>query len=120
MNLTIKATPTFTRVGSVFKQMNLGAAIQRGIDTMAMDVLGESRKVTPVDTGRLRGSERVDTFKLRAIIAPHTHYATYVHEGTRKMRARPFMRWGLEAALRKKSPVFEEVEKYISAEVRKI
>lgn len=60
-----------------------------------------AKTFSPVDTGRMRSSIGV-TFKiadkgLSATVAPHVDYAFYVHEGTRYMKGRPFMEWGLNA-----------------------
>lgn len=50
----------------------------------------------PVDTGRLRASIRWSLAKdaqgLVAIVGTDVKYAVYVHEGTRFMAARPFLR----------------------------
>lgn len=51
----------------------------------------ESRLRTPVATGFLRASHQSRFQPLRAEIEPTAHYAIYVHEGTRKMRSRPFL-----------------------------
>lgn len=55
----------------------------------------------PVDTGRLRkgtrGEYRKEGTKHIAVVGSWgVEYATYVHEGTRKMRARPYIRETLE------------------------
>jgi len=71
----------------------------------------QSGMVTPVDTGRLRrgvvnpSSIRVD--KARAILSPNIEYAIYVHEGTSRMKKRPFFKWGLDRAKRKIQKIFE-------------
>ena len=49
----------------------------------------------PIDTGAMRRgihSDYINRFKRQAIIKPSisTPYALYVHQGTRKMKARPF------------------------------
>lgn len=66
-------------------------------------VEGASKRETPVDTGRLRASISVsNSLLLRAephvVISPHTKYAQYVHQGTRRMTARPFMTKGYESS----------------------
>jgi HK97 gp10 family phage protein len=66
-------------------------------------VEGESKRRTPVDTDRLRSSISVaQSLALRAtphvVISPHTNYAMYVHEGTRRMKGRPFMSEGYAAS----------------------
>ena len=73
-------------------------------------IQAESKKVTPVDTGRLRASISTDTGFLQAIISPHTDYAIYVHEGTRYMRKRPFMEKGLKSSERFILNTFKEAE----------
>lgn len=122
MNLKIEVKPSFGRLSKVIGDIKLGTAIQEGIERLAFGIEGESKKVSPVDTGRMRGSIRTDMRTLEAIIAPHTEYAIYVHEGTWKMRGRPFMVWGLESArnrmLGTRDPVLEEIVKQISAQLR--
>ena len=61
----------------------------------------ESKKVSPVDTGRMRASitDGILFKSLYGEIGPTTKYAIYVHEGTRYVTSRPFMRWGFEAAV---------------------
>lgn len=76
----------------------LTSALSRVIQKFAFQVERESKIVTPVDTGRLRGSIASEIRPLQATIAPNVTYAVFVHEGTRFMRARPFMRWGLNSA----------------------
>lgn len=50
---------------------------------------------TPVDTGRLRSSYHSYFRNLYGMISPETNYAVYVHEGTRFMRARPYLAEGV-------------------------
>ncbi|HBI50266.1 MAG TPA: hypothetical protein DDY21_00230 [Candidatus Moranbacteria bacterium] len=83
------------------KKMTMDALMKSGYQ-----VERESKKETPVDTGRLRGSISVaGSLALRAephvVISPHTAYAQYVHEGTRFMKARPFMTRGYEMSKNK-------------------
>lgn len=67
---------------------NLSGAIKR----VAYKVQGQSQRITPVKTGFLRRSHTT-TFEtgLRATIEPTASYAGFVHEGTRFMKARPFL-----------------------------
>lgn len=72
-------------------------AIARAMELTASSLWGESRKVTPIDTGRLRGSiahHKDDDLTHR--ISTNVEYAVYVHEGTQRMRGRPFFEWGME------------------------
>jgi len=50
-----------------------------------------SKQNTPVDTGRLRSSISSTIRPMSATISTHTNYARFVHDGTRRMRPRPFM-----------------------------
>ena len=79
---------------------NLKAEFKNAMNKAAFLVEAKAKPVTPVDTGRLRGSIRADYIRtFEAAIAPHTTYAIFVHEGTRYMKGRPFMKWGLEQSL---------------------
>jgi HK97 gp10 family phage protein len=78
-------------------------------------VEGASKRITPVDTGRLRSSISLSsTLALRAephvVVSPHTNYAIYVHEGTRRMKGRPFMTKGYESV---KSRIRNEMRKLL-------
>lgn len=56
--------------------------------------------LSPVDTGRLRASIATSlgvlTGGIGSIVSTNVYYAIYVHEGTRRMRGRPFMRQAAE------------------------
>lgn len=55
------------------------------------------RQITPVDTGRLRSSisHRLQGDSAVAI-GTNVEYATYVEMGTSKMKAKPYLRPGIE------------------------
>lgn len=114
-SLSVKVTPPFEKVGKAIQSIKLGIAMQKGIEKLAFQVEKDAKKVTPVDTGRLRASIGVDIGNLYARIAPDTHYAIYVHEGTRYMRARPFMQIGAERATSKMGD--DPVVKHIKSEI---
>lgn len=69
------------------------AATESGLDEMAIYVQGRSRMDSPVLTGRLRSSifYEVDHSKFLAKVSTNVYYAFFVHEGTRYIRANPFM-----------------------------
>lgn len=117
-NIQIRVNPSFQSIGHAFKLIQLGAALQRAIERFSFVIERESKKVTPVDTGRLRASIVTDIGNLRAKIAPHTNYAGFVHEGTRYMRARPFMMWGVEAAKGDMRIFGEEIKTEIEARIK--
>lgn len=52
---------------------------------------GESKVRTPVRTGFLRASHQTAFSMLKGEVGPTASYAIFVHEGTRRMRARPFL-----------------------------
>lgn len=86
-------------------------------------VEGASKKGTPVDTGRLRLSISVaSSLALRAephiVISPHTNYAIYVHEGTKRMQARPFMTMGYNTSRNKIKAIMRTLLKKITKEMK--
>lgn len=102
-----KSKPTGPRLS---KALNLGTknAIKKAQDTIKKMTLATERfgkQLTPVDTGTLRGS--ISTSFGKGIIGFHgkvftkLSYAPFVHWGTRRMRARPFLTEGKDIMLRK-------------------
>lgn len=66
----------------------------------ALDVEAKAKAAVPVDTGATRNSIGVDVTGdggLQAAVGPTTSYAPYLENGTRRMRARPFMAPALDA-----------------------
>ena len=78
---------------------HLNSELTNAIKKSALLIEAESKPLTPVDTGRLRGSIKSDIKKLEAKIAPHVNYSVYVHQGTRYMKGRPFLKQGMEKAM---------------------
>lgn len=77
----------------------------------------ESKTRTPVLTGRLRASHQTTYAPLQATIEPTAEYAIYVHEGTRFMRARPFLLEGVQAAEKSVQKFFTDAVKEALDEV---
>jgi len=98
LDIKVQIKPSLERVGDAFRAIRAGAALQKGIEKFGWAIERESKRYSPVDTGRMRASITTDIGNLRARIAPNVVYAGFVHEGTRYMKGRPFMRWGVEAA----------------------
>lgn len=67
-------------------------SLDRAIKKSVLMVGRRSRQLTPVDTGRLRASTREVFRPLYGEVGTHVNYDIYVHEGTRYMRARPYLR----------------------------
>jgi len=70
----------------------LNTAIKKSVLT----IQGLSMTNTPVLTGRLRASTRSLFSNLRGEVGTHTNYDVFVHEGTRFMPARPYLRDAVE------------------------
>lgn len=105
MQIQVTVNPSFQKVGGALKGAELDKAIHDILTDFAFTTERYAKQVTPVDTGRLRASIGTGFLIASGIgrggvarVAPHTDYAGFVHEGTRKMRARPFMKWGVEFA----------------------
>lgn len=82
----------------------------------ALTVQRESMIRTPVDTGRLRSSHGfslsgaglgMSATVMTGYKVP-VNYAVFVHEGTRFMRARPFMKEGADASQHQIEQFFKE------------
>jgi len=72
---------------------NLNDAIRRS----ALAIQRQSMINSPVLTGNLRASHQSIFEPLKATIQPMANYAIFVHEGTRYMKARPFLLEAVEA-----------------------
>lgn len=96
MHVEIK---NIAQIKSAFRQApylmtkNLSKAISRSV----FNVQRTSMKITPVKTGFLKRSHRTGmTSPLTGYVEPTASYALFVHDGTRFMKARPFLRDALE------------------------
>lgn len=107
--LKLTITPNLQKVGKQVSAIKLGAALQDAIKEFAFTVEAEAKKSftgftkVPILTGTLRRSINTSIGNLRAVVAPHTNYAIYVHEGRGSSRSygrRPFMEVGLQGAKR--------------------
>ena len=98
VNISIKVNPSFDKVGKFFNDPRIRGFLQEKIEQLSFMIERESKKVTPVDTGRLRSSIQTKIRPLVGIISPDTQYDIFVHEGTRFMRSRPFMKIGSDIA----------------------
>lgn len=86
-----------TRVPDIIHQCD--NRTDRAIRKVAFDILAASQRVVPVAKstpthtgGNLKNSGNVETRPGHATIGYHANYAVYVHEGTMRMAARPFLR----------------------------
>lgn len=76
--------------------------VAKDLTRRALRVQRAAKRLCPVDTGRLRASIAWrmgrDWRGLYAIVGTNVHYAAYVEFGTRRMRARPYLRPALQEA----------------------
>lgn len=83
-----------------------------------------SKMFSPVDTGRMRSSIGVSLGlspkDIKSITSPNVDYAIYVHEGTRYIKARPFMKWGLDAYRREGDRLVIQKVKEATEELAKL
>lgn len=130
MEFSLNFKPTFQAVSKAFMDIAAGFRLQEELEKFAYSVEREAKKVTPVDTGRLRASISTDVGPLMARIAPHTNYALFVHEGHRSrggssfVRPRPFLTTGFEVArLRSwghELPFVPHIKKVIDENLKKL
>lgn len=96
------------------------ALMARELDTAirqtVLSIGGESRRRTPVLTGRLRASTYERFSRLRGEIGTDTQYDRFVHYGTRYMKARPYLKEAVEANQQKTERFFVgAVDRVLSA-----
>lgn len=74
-----------------FGDLDIDSIVQRELTNTASNIEKEAKANTPVDTGRLKRSIASDVQGLEANIGTDVEYAHFVHDGTYKMEARPFL-----------------------------
>lgn len=72
---------------------NLNQAIRK----VTLSIGRDSRINTPVDTGRLRASHYENFTNLKGVVGTDTEYDLFVHQGTRFMKARPFLKQAVDS-----------------------
>lgn len=104
----LKINPPFQKLASAYQKAgkNLNIAFKDIIEEFAFLTERYGKQVTPVKTGRLRSSISVsfpisDQGKSARIGTWGVNYAVFVHEGTKFMHARPFLKWGMQFASQK-------------------
>ena len=110
MNFTVTIKPSLKSVGKAVSSVKTDSFLQGELNKIAFGVERYGKQLSPVDTGRMRAS--IQTFQamgssleakvattLGALPKYGVSYAVFVHEGTRYMRARPFMEQGTKFAL---------------------
>lgn len=90
----------------------LNTAINKSI----LVIQGKSMRNTPVDTGRLRASHRSLFGHLRGQVGTTTKYDLFVHNGTKFMKARPYLSDAVESSEKEVNRFFKDaVDNVLSA-----
>ena len=120
--------PNLAKVKSAFNKYPTFAAkeIQTALLKSLYEIQRDSRMATPVDTGRLRnsigqagGDGIFEVKKMSAEIGTNVKYAVYVHEGTSRMPARPFLQQGVDRAMSKIKEYFKDAVENVHLAVSK-
>ena len=107
INITIKNMPQIRAAFAKAPKLTVNAlntAIHKSIFTIERD----SKLRTPVDTGFLRASHRSLFSNLRGEVGPTAMYAPYVHDGTSRMKGRPFLLQAVQGDEQKIQGYFED------------
>lgn len=64
-------------------------------EAAAISIENEAKRLSPVDTGRLRSSITHDSDQTGAVIGTNVEYAGFVELGTRHQTPQPYLRPGL-------------------------
>lgn len=70
--------------------------LNKAIQTTVYEVSRDSKRGTPVDTGHLRSSTYERFSNLKGEVGTNTEYDMFVHDGTRFMKGRPYLRNSVE------------------------
>lgn len=103
VSIEIRGLDMFARKFRDFP-MNFRTEFTDAIKKVLFVIEAEAKQVTPVRTGHLMGSIGTPPYGFKKVselygaVGTNVEYAIYVHEGTRYMKARPFMMWGIRNA----------------------
>lgn len=89
----------------LFKWLNkqpLDEALERALDIASLEVLRDTVRAAPRDTGTLKRSYTIhEGAGLERFVGTNVHYAVYQEFGTRRHKAQPHLGPALERARRK-------------------
>ena len=74
-----------------FGNLDIDNIVERDLKDTASEIEKQAKANVPVATGRLRASIKASISGLEANIGTDVEYAHFVHDGTYKMIARPFL-----------------------------
>jgi len=127
--------PKLERFSKVFGKMDFKSFLRKETEKLAFNTERFGKQLTPVGTpestgvkgyvgGRLRASIGVSTLiggLVGHMVSTNTEYAIYVHEGTKYMRARPFLSEGLDFAQQNlKNQIGSRLDKEITDKFKKL
>lgn len=123
VHITITNLPQIRAAfGSAPKLMSL--KFREAITKATFLVEGKSKIRTPVLTGFLRSSHTTrftgSGIGFSGIIEPKAKYAMFVHEGTRFMRGRPFLRQAAEESERTIENLFQQALQGVLNEIGRV
>lgn len=114
IKITIENLDNLKRAFGAYPEI-VGPLLRDASMKSAFEVERRAKILSPVDTGRLRASIATSlgimNKGITSIVSTNVFYAIYVHEGTRRMRRRPFMRQAAEGAVGKIQEYYESAEK---------
>jgi len=80
------------RAAFVTAPLQMQTELNKAIKKTVLNIQRSSMINTPVKTGRLRASTASKFSNLKGEVGTHTNYDIFVHNGTRYMAARPYLR----------------------------
>jgi len=80
-------------------------------------VQGRSMQNTPVLTGRLRASTSTRFMPFAGEVGTNTNYDRFVHDGTKYMKARPYLRNAVESSQNDINDFFTEATQDVLKEI---
>jgi len=94
-------------------------SMQKAINKIGLIAQRDIKSFTPVRTGRLQRGNQLMLGSLTAIISNNVEYGPYIHNGTKNMKGRPFMEWGVEKAMPEIQKILEdEVDSVLKAIIK--
>ncbi len=92
----VAITPDPVNIAKAFMNYNMMTFLRAEVTRLAASVERFAKQLTPVDKGRLRASIHFSPpdFRMQSVVSTNTDYAVFVHEGTKFMRGRPFLKYG--------------------------
>lgn len=97
--------------------------LTEGLLEALFEIQGQAKQRTPVDTGRLRssigtGAGKAKVKKMVGYVGTNVEYSVYVHEGTSRMRARPFLKTALSKTRNRIKKILEQSVENLWREIK--